>query len=45
MRGRPDLDVYNEIFTELNIERATRVLTDSIESVVYLVDELNRCPL
>ncbi len=44
MRGRPDLDVYNEIFTELNIERATRVLTDSIESVVYLVDELNRCP-
>ncbi|MFA5887564.1 MAG: AAA family ATPase [Candidatus Nanoarchaeia archaeon] len=44
MRGRPDLDVYNEIFTELNIERATRVLTDSIESVIYLVDELNRCP-
>ena len=44
IRAHPDVDIYNEIFTELNMEKAQRVLTDNIESQIYLVDEINRAP-
>ncbi len=44
MKANPDIDVYNEIFTELRIERARRELTDSIGALMFFVDELNRAP-
>ncbi|MFH1174361.1 MAG: AAA family ATPase [archaeon] len=44
MKGRPDLEVYTEIFTEINIDKARRDLTEKIEAMIYVVDELNRCP-
>lgn len=45
IRAHPEIDVYNEVFTEINIEKASRALTKSIESIIYLVDELNRAPV
>ncbi len=44
IRAHPEVDIYNEIFTEINIERAQRNLTKNIEALVYFVDELNRAP-
>ena len=44
LRAHPEIDIYHEIFTELNLERAQRELTTDIEALVYLVDELNRAP-
>ena len=41
LRAHPEIDIYHEIFTELNLERAQRELTTDIEALVYLVDELN----
>lgn len=45
IRAHPEIDIYNEVFTEINLEKASRSLTKSIESVIYLVDELNRAPV
>lgn len=44
IRAHPEVDIYNEIFTELNIEKARKELTDSVDSLIYFVDELNRAP-
>ena len=44
IRGRPELDIYSEIFTQLNIDKAARELTENIDALSYIVDELNRCP-
>jgi hypothetical protein len=44
VRAHPDMDLYSEIFTELNIEKAKREMTDSLDSLVFFVDELNRAP-
>ena len=44
IRAHPEIDIYNEIFTELNIEKARRDLTDNVDSLVYMVDEINRAP-
>ena len=44
IRAHPEVDIYNEIFTELNIERARREMTNSLDSMVFFVDELNRAP-
>src|SRR3989338_1669963 len=44
IRAHPEIDVYNEIFTELDIERAKRKLTGNIDALIYVVDELNRAP-
>jgi len=44
IRGRPELDIYSEIFTQLNIDKAARELTGNIDALIYIVDELNRCP-
>ena len=44
IRGRPELDIYSEIFTQLNINKAARELTENIDALAYIVDELNRCP-
>lgn len=44
IRAHPEVDIYNEIFTELNIEKANRELTDNIDALIYFVDELNRAP-
>lgn len=45
IRVHPEIDIYNEIFTELNIEKARRELTDNIDALIYFVDELNRAPV
>jgi predicted Zn-ribbon and HTH transcriptional regulator len=44
IRAHPEVDIYNEIFTELNIDKARRELTDNIDALIYFVDELNRAP-
>ncbi|MFH0798059.1 MAG: hypothetical protein V1906_01465 [Candidatus Woesearchaeota archaeon] len=44
VKGRPDLDVNVEVFTKLNMEKGCWDLTDSIDSLLYVVDEINRCP-
>ncbi len=44
IRGRPELDIYSEVFTQLNINKAARELTGNIDALIYIVDELNRCP-
>lgn len=44
IRAHPDIDIYNEIFTNLSIERRQRMLTDSLEASVFLVEEINRAP-
>lgn len=43
IRGRNDIDIYNEIFTNINLEKASVELTNSIDALVYDVDEINRC--
>ena len=44
IRAHPEVDIYNEIFTKLNIERATRELTENIDALIFVVDEINRAP-
>jgi len=44
VRAHPEVDIYNEIFTKLNLDKAQREVTDNIGALVYYVDELNRCP-
>lgn len=44
IRGRPELDIYSEIFTKLNINKAERELTKNIDALIYLADEINRNP-
>ena len=44
IRMHPDVDVYNEVFTALDIERAQRKLTNNSEALVYFLDETNRAP-
>lgn len=44
VRAHPEIDIYNEIFTTLNIDRAQRELTQNIEALLFYVDELNRAP-
>lgn len=44
IRGRSELDIYSEIFTQLNMNKASRELTGNIDALAYFVDELNRCP-
>ena len=44
IRVHPEVDIYNEIFTKLNIERATRELTENIDALIFVVDEINRAP-
>ncbi len=44
IRAHPDIDIYNEIFTNLNIDRAQRELTNNLEALIYWIDEINRAP-
>jgi hypothetical protein len=44
MRAHPDIDVYHEIFTRLNLSKAQREMTTSLDALVYDVDEINRAP-
>lgn len=44
IRANPEIDIYNEVFSELNVHEARRELTDNIEALIYNVDELNRAP-
>src|SRR3989344_755461 len=42
IRAHSDIDIYNEIFSRLNKDIASRELTKNIEAILYFVDELNR---
>jgi len=44
IRAHPDVDIYNEIFTKLNIDRKQRETTPSLEARVFIADEINRAP-
>ncbi len=44
IRANPEIDLYNEIFSELDIEHARRDLTDNIKALLFRVDEVNRAP-
>src|SRR3989344_7603669 len=42
VRAHPEIDIYNEIFSRLNVHEAQRERTDNIDAMIYFVDELNR---
>ncbi|MDO8509412.1 MAG: AAA family ATPase [Nanoarchaeota archaeon] len=44
IRCNPEMDLYNEIFSELDIAKAQRNLTDNIEALLFRADEVNRAP-
>ena len=44
VKANPEIDINNEIFTRLNIDRAQRERTQALDSLVYFVDEINRAP-
>src|SRR3989344_1869810 len=44
IKAHPEIDIYNEIFTQLNRGTASRELTQNIHALLYYVDELNRAP-
>ncbi len=44
IRAHPEVDIYNEIFTQINVQAGRRELTDNINALVYRVEELNRAP-
>src|SRR3989344_6681636 len=44
IKAHSEVDIYNEIFTKINLEKAKRDLTNNIDALVYIVDELNRAP-
>ena len=44
MKGRPDLDIANEVYTRLNKEKLSREPTEAIQAMYHFADEINRCP-
>lgn len=42
IRANPEMDLYNEIFSELDIAHAQRNITDNIEALLFRADEINR---
>jgi len=44
IRGKLDLDVYEEIYTRLNKEKLTREPTQAVQAMIHYLDEINRCP-
>ncbi len=44
IRAHAEVDIYNEIFSQINIKEGKRELTDNIDALIYFVDELNRAP-
>ena len=39
-----ELDIYDEVYTTLNLEKAIREPTENIHSLIHFIDELNRTP-
>jgi hypothetical protein len=44
IRVNPEIDIYNEIFTQINTGAGRRELTENIKALIYRVEELNRAP-
>ena len=44
IRCHPEVDIYNEIFTQMDLVGAQRVLTDNVSALFYWADEINRAP-
>jgi len=44
MKGRPELDIANEIYTRLSRETLSREPTEAIRALYHFADEINRCP-
>ncbi len=44
IRANPEMDLYNEIFSELDIAHAQRNLTENIEALLFRADEISRAP-
>ena len=44
LRVTPDTDFFNEVFTELNVDRKQRELTNNVEAAFFSVDEINNGP-
>jgi len=42
--GKPEMDIYSEVFTQLNKGEARFDLTDNIEAMIFSLNEMNRCP-
>ena len=42
IRGRPELDIYDEIYTRLNLEKKIREPTENVHSLIHFLDEMNR---
>lgn len=44
IRGRPELDIYEEVYRDLNIKEGKWVTNENVKAMYHFVDELNRCP-
>lgn len=44
IRATPEVDIYNEIFTQINVGAGRRELTENIKALLYRVEELGRAP-
>lgn len=44
IRGRPELDIYEEVYRDLDKEQLKWVPNKNIQGIYHFIDELNRCP-
>jgi MoxR-like ATPase len=43
IRGRPELDIYDEVYTQINKTLLRRELTENVQALMHWIDEINRC--
>lgn len=44
VEGNPDLDIYADVLTDFDLEKATRVLNGNHKALYWNLEEINRCP-
>ncbi|MDD5192572.1 MAG: hypothetical protein PHH54_01550 [Candidatus Nanoarchaeia archaeon] len=44
IRGRPELDIYEEVYRDIDKEQLRWIPNENIQAMYHFIDELNRCP-
>ncbi|MGV8140977.1 MAG: hypothetical protein ACP5NW_00895 [Candidatus Woesearchaeota archaeon] len=44
IRGRPELDIYEEVYRDLNLREGRWMPNENIGALYHFLDEINRCP-
>jgi len=44
IRGRPELDIYEEVYRDLDLKEGRWKPNENIHGMYHFIDELNRCP-